>query len=98
MATLRAPRRPVGRESVGAIVSRAVSTADVRPAGTLTQPRSYGVYRHSPNCRATATHRYGNYPVRMLELVHEFGRCTLEHLFLDRDDAKTLAGILNGAE
>lgn len=73
---------------------RAVLPNSVRPNGPLTIPRSYGVYRvHAPG--ASRAFRFGNHPVRARELEQEFGRCSLEALFLSRKDAVALAGFLN---
>ena len=76
-------------------IVRAISEADVREDGPLTVPRSYGVYRLPTGVGATRRYRFGNHPVRMRELRLEFGRCALEHLFRDREDAKFVAATLN---
>jgi len=39
-------------------------------------------------------YRYGNYPVRMKELERDYGSVKLEALFENRDDAKSLADLL----
>jgi len=77
-----------------AIISRAIRTSDVRIEGGLTSPRSYGVFRVK-NASTSRKFRFGNYPVRMRELEQEFGACVLMYLFRNRDDAQTLASLLN---
>lgn len=59
-----------------------------------TIPRTFGVYEisNSKNCKKF---RYGNHPVREIELMHEFGKVIKCVLFLDRDDAKSLSDYLN---
>lgn len=75
---------------------RAISPQSVRPDGLLTSPRSYGVYQLPASVTGTRRFRYGNHPVRLLELEREFGSCRLHHLFLRRDDAAAMAAQLNG--
>lgn len=77
--------------SIKHIVTRAISPAAVRPDGRLTIPRSFGVYRIPSSAASTCSFRFGNHPVRQRELEREFGSCKLEYLFLDREDAKTVA-------
>jgi len=59
-----------------------------------TNPRTYGVYEilqtHGAN-----KFRFGNHPVRENELIREFDNVKRIGLFLDREDAKHLAYILN---
>lgn len=76
------------------LANRAIPPAAVRPAGTLTAPRSYGVYE-LPAAKATRRYRYGNHPVRMQELEAEHGPCRLLYLFLQREDAQAMATALN---
>jgi hypothetical protein len=82
-------------DSTEAIILHAISTKSVRIKGPLTQPRSYGVYAITANYGVTRRYHFGNYPVRMRELVKQFGNCTLEYLFLSRNEAKKLASMLN---
>jgi len=84
------------RTSIDDILRRAISPAHVRPEGTLTSPRSYGVYELPTRVGATRRFRFGNHPVRMRELQAEFGGCALRHLFLSRADAVAVARALNG--
>ena len=83
------------RDSIDDIVRRAVSPATLRVVGTLTNPRSYGVYRLPADCGATRRYRFGNHPVRMRELENQFESCTIEYLFLSRADAMAIAVALN---
>lgn len=77
--------------TVARIIQRAVDPAGVEAASRLTDPRSYGVYQLPYTSKSDARFRFGNHPVRMQELDHEFGSCTLTFLFLSRDDAETVA-------
>lgn len=76
------------------LASRAIPLAALRPAGTLTTPRSYGVYE-LPAAAATRRYRYGNHPVRMQELETEHGACRLLYIFLQREDAQAMATAFN---
>jgi hypothetical protein len=73
----------------------AISESSVRPDGTLTTPLSFGVYRVSRNARGTRPFRFGNHPIRQLELIREFGAAQLEALFSKRVLASELANLLN---
>lgn len=74
---------------------RAISPKDVKPDGVLTMPRSYGVYQLSTSVGPTRTFRFGNHPVRMMELEREFGVCQLRCLFRSREEACSMAALLN---
>jgi len=74
----------------------AISESSVRPDGTLTIPRSFGVYRIGGTARGTRLFRFGNHPVRQHELIREFGVARLEELFSERVLASELARLLNG--
>ena len=76
---------------------RAFSSNSVTVNGNLTQPRSYGVYQLPRSSEGTSTFRFGNHPIRQIELEREYGSCRLIILFLDRQDAVELAARLNGA-
>lgn len=84
--------------TVATIIQRAADPAGVEPAGPLSDPRSYGVYQLPYTSGSAGRFRFGNHPIRMQELEHEFGSCTLTFLFLSRDDAETIARVLNGRE
>ena len=79
-----------------ALEQKTISPHAVRSDGMVTSPRSYGVYTLPASTSGTLRCRYGNHPVRMTELEREFGCCRLCHLFLHRDDAAAMAGLLNG--
>lgn len=82
--------------SLESILARAISPNSVKGDGTLTRPRSFGVYElATPG--TSARYRFGNHPVRQLELERDFGGCKLEHLFLRREDARDAARLLNEA-
>jgi hypothetical protein len=83
-------------DSIDDVLKRAISPRSVTEHGTLTQPRSYGVYALPHTAGATKRHRFGNHPVRMRELESEFGSCKLEYLFADRRDAMLVATTLSG--
>ena len=82
--------------SIEQIITRAISPYGVRPDGSLTFPRSYGVYRIPSSAGSTRTFRFGNHPVRQRELERDFGSCTLEYLFMAREDAQAVAKALTG--
>ena len=73
----------------------AISASSVRSDGTLTTPRSFGVYRIGGSARGTRLFRFGNHPIRQHELIREFGVARLEALFLERVLASELASLLN---
>ena len=78
--------------------TRAISPGSVKPDGSLTSPRSYGVYELQLSAGATRRYRLGNHPVRQFELEREFGSCKLVYLFRQRSDAVQMAALLNGRE
>ncbi len=59
-----------------------------------TIPRSYGVYE-LPSFSKGKANRFGNHPVRRIELEREFGSVIVIELYLKRDDAKNRADYLN---
>lgn len=77
--------------SIDSIITRSVSPSSVSADGTLTYPRTYGVYRIPSSARSTRRFRFGNHPIRQRELENEYGSCHLEYLFMDREDAKAVA-------
>jgi hypothetical protein len=77
--------------SIDTIIQRAISPSSVREVGRLTSPPTFGVYRIPGSAASTRTYRIGNHPVRMRELVREFGSCRLEYLFTSREDAVAVA-------
>ena len=83
---------------VAKIAKRAIEPSDVRIEGSLTAPRSYGVYQVPYAATSDNRFHFGNYPVRLQELEREFGSCTLTYLFSSREDAEAIARALNGRE
>ncbi len=80
------------------LAGRAISPRGVRLAGSLTEPRSFGVYELPSSALGTRRFRLGNHPIRLHELEREFGSCKLLYLFLQRPDAVAMASVLNGRE
>ncbi len=69
-----------------------VSTGSVVPDGTYyTSPRTWGVYEVASGRRF----RFGNHPVRQIELKRDLGSVRLILLFSERAPAKALAADLN---
>ena len=77
---------------------RAVDPSKVKAVGTLTEPRSYGVYQLPYASSGSSRFHFGNHPIRVQELEREFGTCTLTFLFEAREDAENVARALNGRE
>lgn len=77
------------------LLKLSVSPSSVRADGTLTRPKSYGVYRIAGGPAGTKLFRFGNHPIRQVELVNEFGGASLEALFLERPLAVEYARLLN---
>lgn len=67
----------------------------LKPDGNYTVPRSYGVYKIKASGNVGRRFRFGNHPVRMNEIEREYGVCSVEALFADREDAKALTALLN---
>ena len=87
------------QRAIDKLVQRSVSPASVQHKGTLTVPRTFGVYELADSVRGeTRKYRMGNHPIRMLELEAEFKRCKLLYLFRTRPDAAALAVHLNARE
>jgi len=59
-----------------------------------TQPKSYGVWE-LPHGASGKKYRYGNNPIRGIELENEFGRVSLIALYTNRDAAKAHSDELN---
>lgn len=78
------------------LLAKAVEPTSLRPAGLYTRPPSWGVYKIAPS-RPTATRRYrfGNHPVRQMELQREFGSVRVIAHFTARALADELAALLN---
>ena len=84
--------------TLNTLIQRAIAPSSVRPDGNLTRPRSFGVYELPASASATRRFRFGNHPVRLAELEREFKRCRLLYLFRVRDDAASVAGLLNSRQ
>jgi hypothetical protein len=85
-------------KSIDSIFQREIELSNVREIGTLTEPRSYGVYEVPSRAGSTRRFRFGNHPIRMRELQREFGKCSRRHLFRSRGDAREVAKALNAGE
>ncbi len=85
-------------DSIAKIAQRSIDPSLVKIDGTLTEPRSYGVYQLPYAADASSRFHFGNYPVRLQELEREFGSCSLTYLFASREDAEAVARALNGRE
>lgn len=66
--------------------------------GIYTSPRSFGVYKLTSNGSVGKKYRFGNHPVRLEELIREYGTCEIEAIFLDRSEAEMLADLLNTSD
>jgi len=60
-----------------------------------TDPKSYGVWE-LPIGSSGKRYRFGNNPVREIELKKEFGNAKLVALFLNRNNARQYAKELDG--
>lgn len=60
----------------------------------LTIPRSYGVYELPENATGRR-YRFGNHPIRQIELEKEFGDLDILYIYLSREEAKEHANELN---
>lgn len=79
------------------LLSKLISETSIRidPLDkNYTMPRSYGVYEII-SVTSAKRYRFGNHPVREIELIREFENVKRVGLFLERKDAKALADCLN---
>lgn len=83
------------KQAIEILVEKAISCEDIEHDGRLTSPRSYGVYQIPEIVTSGRMFRYGNHPVRQLELQREFGDCSLVYLFLEREYAFRMQQLLN---
>jgi hypothetical protein len=84
------------KSRVQELVEMAVSPLTLRSNGSLTIPQSWGVYLITPDSQtATRRFRYGNHPIRQLELQNEFGSVRPVAHFTARALAVELASLLN---
>ncbi len=83
--------------AVQRLLALAVSESSVTVDGSLTKPRTWGVYEIEPPAsnRSTRKYRLGNHPVRQRELEHEFGSAKRLALFTSRSLAEQLERELN---
>ena len=77
------------------LLKQSVLQSSLTPAGSLTVPRSWGVYQLAAGPSQSKRFRYGNHPVRQSELEHEFGRVACVALFTSRPLASELAHLYN---
>ncbi|OTG81639.1 hypothetical protein [Acinetobacter sp. ANC 4648] len=82
------------------LINKSIGFDQVKADGMYTLPKTYGVYQLPLSITNTKRYRFGNHPIRLKELIAEFGSC--EHyqvsLFLDREDAKNLARLMTQGE
>ena len=81
--------------AIDQLMERTISLQHLRPDGDYTVPRSFGVYRLKGKGNVGKRHRFGNHPVREKELTRDLGECEVVALFLNRNDAESLARHLN---
>jgi hypothetical protein len=77
------------------LLALSISPSKVSVVGTLTVPRSFGVYRVTGARREGRLYRFGNHPIRQQELISQYGGASLEALFTERKLAEELASLLN---
>ena len=76
------------------LMALSIGPSAVSVEGNYTNPRTYGVYRIHRTVRGSRQFRFGNHPVRELELIRD-GNVSLVALFTDRSHAKELTFLLN---
>jgi len=81
--------------NIDILLERATNPLSLRSDGSYTIPRSFGVYRIIKQGNVGRRFRFGNHPVRMNEIIRDFGDCEVKALFLEREDAEDLARELN---
>ena len=79
------------------LLALSIKASSVSADGNLTIPRTFGVYRLIGPKKSGREHRFGNHPVRLHELVRDFGGASLAALFNERKLAEELATLLNKA-
>lgn len=62
-------------DSINSLMKKAVNPSQLKTEGNYTSPRSFGVYRLTANRDVGRRFRFGNHPVRMNELVRDYGQC-----------------------
>ena len=89
----------MSQERVRELLAKAVEPSTLHPAGLYTRPASWGVYKLLLSERATTRrYRYGNHPVRQLELRREFGSAKAVAHYTSRALAVELAALLNASD
>ena len=76
------------------LMALSIGPSTVSVEGNYSNPRTYGVYRIPRTVRGSRQFRFGNHPIRELELIRD-RNVSLEALFTDRSHAKELAFLLN---
>ena len=82
---------------VDQLLSKAISehSFQINPKNkNYTIPKTFGVYEIDTSANVKKF-RYGNHPVREIELLREFGNVKKRGIFLNRDEAKALSDYLN---
>jgi len=77
------------------LLALSIDPTQVRPNGTLTLPRTFGVYRLTGPRRHGRIYRFGNHPIRHQELINQHGGASLMALYTERRLAEELAALLN---
>jgi hypothetical protein len=81
---------------IEALLAMAVDPSTLAADGNLTLPRSWGVYElHMTRGASIRRFRFGNHPVRGLELEREFGMVRTVGVFTSRTTAEELQRLLN---
>ena len=91
------PKKSSTTMSIAHLLEQQIESGSVRVVGSYTEPRSWGVYDLDRAAGTSQRFRFGNHPIRQVELENEFGACRLHALFTTRNDAAALADILNRA-
>ena len=77
------------------LLAKSVDPATLASDGNLTHPRSWGVYELHMTRGSIRRFRFGNHPVRGLELEREFGMVRVVGVFTSRTTAQELQRLLN---
>lgn len=85
------------KAQIDVLISRSVDTGLFPINGIYTNPKSYGVYELINTLDINKKYRHGNHPIRLKELVREFGDCKVTATFLNRADAILLTQLLNNS-
>jgi hypothetical protein len=76
------------------LMALSIGPSTVSVEGYYTNPRTYGVYRIPRTKPGSRQFRFGNHPVRELELIRD-GNVSVVAIFTDRSHAEELANLLN---